>query len=416
MTPHPRTLDYLTSCIATQRAYETLETLCEEIGPRQAGSHAEREACRMAAEVFAKSEYGAAVVPFTYPGWQPGESEVEAITSARRRQIPSNPLGWCPGARVEGSLVDAGMGGEKDLEAADIRGRVALVSSANPPGGPALHRSDKYRLAVEAGALAFLFYDTRRGGLVPMGSVDVEGHLGSIPALGVCYEDAAALRRSPEGTRIRIATSSGGVETTSHNTVALKEGRTEEEIVVCAHIDSWNCPGAFDNGSGTAAVIEIARLLEPLDLHRSVRFVLFGSEEVGLLGSRKYVEDLQDIEKVHTVVNLDCVAVRDGTVSIATNGSSELASDLTDIAQALRLEAKVHTGTVKHSDHYPFLESGSRGIFAASSGSTYSYAHTACDTLDKVTPESFTLPLLLIGSAVVEWAMAEDPGAPTRQP
>ncbi len=64
-----------------------------------------------------------------------------------------------------------------------------------------------------------------------------------------------------------------------------------------------------DNGPGTAGVIEIARILAPRTLERDIRFLLFGNEEVGLVGSSTYVAQLQDTELPAFFVNLDMIAV-----------------------------------------------------------------------------------------------------------
>lgn len=75
------------------------------------------------------------------------------------------------------------------------------------------------------------------------------------------------------------------------------EGRPGEIVVVCAHLDDMPeagpAPGADDNASGSAAVLEAARILSQYRFDRTLHFVLFTGEEQGLLGSRHYVTDAQ---------------------------------------------------------------------------------------------------------------------------
>jgi carboxypeptidase Q len=80
-------------------------------------------------------------------------------------------------------------------------------------------------------------------------------------------------------------------------------------VVVGAHLDSWQPgTGAQDNGTGTASVIEVARAIQSLHRapRRTVRFILFGGEEEGLLGSTAYVrQHVADLPKIDAVVITD---------------------------------------------------------------------------------------------------------------
>lgn len=99
-----------------------------------------------------------------------------------------------------------------------------------------------------------------------------------------------------------------------HNVVAELRGteKPDEVIVVGGHLDSWNAPGsqgASDNGTGSSATLEAARLLMKSGLKpkRTIRFILWGGEEQGLLGSTEYV-------KQHTaeLPNISACIVDDG--------------------------------------------------------------------------------------------------------
>ena len=107
--------------------------------------------------------------------------------------------------------------------------------------------------------------------------------------------------------------------TARFNVVAVKPGATrpDELVVFGAHFDSLNkladnargrAPGADDNGTGTAAVLEVARQLKDAPLDRTVRFVLFSGEEQGLIGSKAHAANLKAAgANVALMVNLDMV-------------------------------------------------------------------------------------------------------------
>ncbi|MDM7993529.1 MAG: M28 family peptidase [Candidatus Fermentibacter sp.] len=86
----------------------------------------------------------------------------------------------------------------------------------------------------------------------------------------------------------------------------------EQVYIVCGHLDSTSedstvAPGADDNGSGSAAVLEAARVMAPYDYEYSVKFILFGAEEENMKGSLYYVQHLPPGELVMGVINVDMI-------------------------------------------------------------------------------------------------------------
>jgi hypothetical protein len=97
------------------------------------------------------------------------------------------------------------------------------------------------------------------------------------------------------------------------NVIATIEGtkNPKEVIEVTAHFDSVGNPGADDNGSGLALVMELARLMKQFPPEKSVRFVLMDLEEKGMVGSRHHASQLkarEEIEDVIGVIVLDTIA------------------------------------------------------------------------------------------------------------
>ena len=401
------TRDYIARCLTEQSAYGFLEHLCSRIGPRQAGTASEKQAVQYAVDHFAECGYETRMQPFDYTGWQTKGSTVFVHEQGRQRRLAGLALGWSPKGSVTGSVVDAGYGTARELESSAVKGRIALVSNASAPGSKPLHRSEKYGYAFRAGAKGFLLYSDKPGGVVPMGSVNLSSSAGPIPAAGISYEDGMHIRRQAARVTVEISVDSRVEQTTSYNGLGLKTGDSTGEIVVCAHIDTWQCPGAYDNGSGTAMVLELARLLSRYELRRSLRFAVFGAEELGLFGSTQYVADLAGASGITAVFNCDCSAIRDGQPSIVTSGNPSLYAFAEDIRCRLRFPLSIRDERMSYSDHQPFQEIGVPCANVVSRGAQYAFAHTAFDTLDKVSPEAFTVPLLMLGVVILELAQSD---------
>jgi len=155
-----------------------------------------------------------------------------------------------------------------------------------------------------------------------------------------------------------------------YNIVAQKNlGKYDGKFyIVCGHIDSTSeknkihAPGADDNGSGSAAVLEAALLLSKLPNSEKIRFVLFGGEEVGLKGSKAYVKQLEksgELKNVLGVVNLDMIGFdKKGQISglIETKRfSDDFINNFKTVSDKI---GKLELSTSYNpwgSDHVPFL-------------------------------------------------------------
>ncbi len=113
----------------------------------------------------------------------------------------------------------------------------------------------------------------------------------------------------------------------SANVVAalLPNTDTEKEIIISAHVDSYNGPGADDNASGVAVLLELAQYFSKRkkDLTCRLKFIALGSEEVGLLGSKAYVAKHRDeLKNCELVFNIDTVGGSEG-ISIEMRGDKK---------------------------------------------------------------------------------------------
>jgi Iap family predicted aminopeptidase len=149
--------------------------------------------------------------------------------------------------------------------------------------------------------------------------VTAYGPLLTGPAAYVGADDGARLRRL-DGARGRLTVRGGFAPRVERNVLARVDGRSEETVVVGAHFDSaWRSPGAVDNASGVAVLVEVARRLAAGPRpERSVLFAAFGSEELQLSGARFFVHEAKLaglLERVAWMVNVDCAA-GDGELAV----------------------------------------------------------------------------------------------------
>jgi Zn-dependent M28 family amino/carboxypeptidase len=214
------------------------------------------------------------------------------------------------------------------------------------------------------------------------------GEPAGIPAVGTTFrlgEELHALAQSGE-VRVRIKTDTR-VETRNTANVIGETvgGQADRVVVVGAHLDSVpEGPGINDNGSGTAAILEIAHQMSQLGIvpRNKVRFAFWGAEETGLLGSQHYVSQLSsaDLENIMLNLNFDMVGspnyvrfVYDGdgsdTGTAGPNGSAVIEDVFLDFfgVQDLAIAPSAFDG---RSDYGPFITAGvpAGGLFSGAEG------------------------------------------------
>lgn len=204
------------------------------------------------------------------------------------------------------------------------------------------------------------------------------------------------------GTETKItATSFYQKEVKTMNVVAVLEGSDpifkNEFVVIGAHLDHVGkqagllFPGANDNASGSAGVIEIAKAFvnNKEKPKRSIIFVLFASEEQGLLGSKHFVDNLKiPKEKIVAMLNLDCIGYGD-SIQVGNGKSApqlwKIAKDLDEKNFKLMINNSWGGGG---ADATPFHEKGIPSIYFVSKYS-YDHLHLPTDTIETLNPDLF---------------------------
>jgi aminopeptidase YwaD len=195
-------------------------------------------------------------------------------------------------------------------------------------------------------------------------------------------------------------------------------GESDEIILISAHHDSVVTPGAIDDASGVAVVLEIARVLAGEQLHRTIVFAIFGAEEVGLLGSTDFVSRHEDLP-ICAVINFDCIGDGpDDGLRVGLEGpyatTGWLDAYVRKVAREnLGLEAPPERYEILRgiSDHLSFTRAGIAAtwiywITADDRGILYPI-HTPGDNLDAVSKERLW-QVATLGVTLVHRLAAED--------
>ena len=131
-----------------------------------------------------------------------------------------------------------------------------------------------------------------------------------IPVLGTTYALGVTLSQTA-GLRMRVFANSLREILPTSNVIAEKAGANRDNVVMAgAHLDSVLAgPGINDNGSGSAAILEVAQQIAKVDTQNTLRFAWWGAEESGLVGSTNYVNGLSQAEqdKIALYLNFDMV-------------------------------------------------------------------------------------------------------------
>jgi Zn-dependent M28 family amino/carboxypeptidase len=269
-----------------------------------------------------------------------------------------------------------------------------MASTESPSGVRWVHRREKYGRAVAGGAVGFLFVNHLPGLLAPTGSLR-PGELAEIPAVGLSYEDGFVIRRFlRDGEPVELL-----MQVTNHtrparfsHVVGTVPGQRQDEIVVVgAHYDGHDISqGAVDDASGTAILLELARVFAPLAgrLRRTARFEAYSAEELGVLGSTLYVDamDDADLAAVSFMLNLDGGALGSDR-GLELQGLEELQLLFGGFSRGMGYPLDLNNLIGTASDHFPYFL---RGVPVASlfnrraPGAGRGFGHTRADTLDKV--------------------------------
>jgi carboxypeptidase Q len=414
-------------------AMQNLQYLTDAIGPRLTGSPAARAANDWTMRRFQDYGLAAHLEQWNFGGtWTRGAMWARLV-SPRAHDLVAASWAWSPGTggkALRGPVVRVNAGTPESLaaSAARVKGAWVMLAPAaavwNNDGPPmtaadsqqqrerfralfaqrqGLDSAGRARLAQFQNDLPFLL--KRMGALGQLtdagkeqGLLNMSGspnRIYPLPYLVLAHEDYGMLDRLiAAGTVPQMEASVTNTMTTDSvpqwNTVAEIKGSElpGEVVIVGAHLDSWDLgTGASDNGTGSMATLEAARIIARSGLkpRRTIRFVLFTGEEQGLIGSRKYAE-----AHAAEADSMQAVVVLDNGVGAITGQALQSRLELYYLWRALLNPVHdLHADTVTDNnkggtDHLSFLPYGVPGFNFNQITRGYNHTHhSQSDTYDK---------------------------------
>ncbi len=192
--------------------------------------------------------------------------------------------------------------------------------------------------------------------------------------------------------KIQLSIDSKLKQHTFQNVWAILPGKSDSIILISAHYDHLGqCgpvifPGANDNASGTAMMLDLYHHLSKENRNFTVVFCAFSGEEAGLLGSSYFVKNPPlSLKKLKFVVNLDLMATgEDGITVVNAVQEKELYQRMLEINKGIGLPQIGSRSNAPNSDHYPFTQAGYRAIFLYAQGPSVKAYHHPDDVPQKV--------------------------------
>jgi carboxypeptidase Q len=310
----------------SQLGYDLVESLTTEVGPRLAGTEAEARARDWAvAKLKALGFANVHVEPFDVPLWIRGIEEA-SITSPFPQPLTITALGGSISTGpegVEGEVVSfPSLAAVTAAPDNSLRGKIVFVDEVmtrtqNGSGygmAGAKRRQTAYeahRLGAKAALIRSVGTSSHRFAHAGQMQRAIHEPRPSVPAAALSAPDADQLQRvltrgQPVTVKV-VLTPQNLPPSKSGNVVAELIGSEapEEIVLVGAHLDSWDLgTGAIDDGAGVGIVVGAAKLIMdhlPRAPRRTIRVVLFGSEEVGLVGAKAYADQHVDELEQHIV-------------------------------------------------------------------------------------------------------------------
>jgi carboxypeptidase Q len=408
------------------QAYEYDRQLADLIGPRLTGSANFQKAVTWAEQQF--KALGLSNVhqeEWTIPAtWEPEIPAAGHIVSPVDHALHIVSLGWSPSTPrggVTGKIVYVKLLTPEKIEEqkSELTGAIALFDHASlgeKPPVQVLVSALEYLRSI--GPMAIIGTGIANGA-ESQSALSFKGAIVPVPQMQVSLEDSLLIKRLLEHGPVTVefsATNRIRTEVKIPNVVAELPGKDSAAgiILVGAHLDSWQPgTGAQDNGTGVAAVIETARAIKVLNRppRRTIRCVLFGGEEQGLLGSAAYVRaHLAELDKIDAVLVTDSGSeAAKGWMTMGRDDEKGAVEALKPMLSGLGADG-ISTDSMYafQSDHAPFEFLGVPELVLWTGMDKYdTLHHKASDTFDSVIKGDLTQGAAVM--TVTAYVIADSP-------
>ena len=381
------------------RIYSNVEELAKE--PRVAGTASEKGAANFITEQLETYGYSVEFQDFQFDQYI-FPQHVEFTIEGLDKSFSPAPFQYSVSGNVTGELIYVNNGLTSDYEKIDVKGKIAVASISD------IYFEEIVLNAAGAGAVGVIinFNDSMPNTGWSLG----KHHDNFIPTIALSTDDGKSLvnlMRGNESLTGTVTIEGADIQNReSQNIIVTKPSKTSDDeiIIVGAHYDSVeSSPGASDNASGTAVLLEVARAFESFSTDKELRFLFFGAEELGLIGSEKYLDGMtkKEINRTSAMLNMDMVGSADAgpltmfTVDGFTNTVTETAKKVRDIPLDF----------TNRSDHAPFHDAGIDAALFSYFPSEEWY-HSPQDTIDQISKDRLDEMASLVIKSVLKLATA----------
>ncbi|WP_374601138.1 M28 family peptidase [Arenimonas sp.] len=412
-------------------AWNVVESLTTEIGPRLAGTPADAKAVEWAkAKMQAMGFDKVYLEPVTFPVWLRHHERAEVL-APYPQPLVITALGGSVGTGetpVEAEVVAfANLDALKAAPEGSLEGKIAVITNRmvrfkdGRGYGPAVGaRSQGAVEAARKGAVAVLIRSigTSSNRFAHTGTMRYAEDVPRIPAAALSNPDADLIehmvaRGKPVRLRLDIAAETVA-DYTSHNVIGEIRGRElpGEVVTIGGHLDSWDLgTGAIDDGAGIGITFAAGALIGQLERapRRTVRVIAYANEEQGLYGGKAYAEARAaagEIPAHQLGAESDFGAGRIYALRAGVDAAAwPVVAKIGEVLAPLGI-ATESTGGSPGPDVGPIVAKGAPWAQLAQDGIDYfDYHHTANDTLDKIDPRA--LDQQVAAYAVLAYLAAE---------
>lgn len=324
------------------------------------------------------------------------------------------PLSLSASGKVEAQLKDLGHGLDADdqdindfihHEPHDLEGRIFLMDIATPEAPEGGHRDGhiadipaRVHAAEKYKAAAVILYNSGPRQNDPKDMLSMRTRASQIPVVFVKNHIADQIQQQ-DNEEILMEVNIRPVQKTAYNVLGIIDNNAPYTLVLGAHYDHLGMgghtsryahgpaihPGADDNASGVAAIMELARQLkQEKDQRLNYLIIAFSAEEKGLIGSSHFLRsEVYDNNKIAAMMNLDMVGrMKDSTLRIAGTGTSPVWDSILPLAGDNKLQIETSRSGIGASDHTSFYMQNIPVLYYNTG--IHSDYHKPSDTPDKI--------------------------------
>lgn len=419
--------------MADSTGYDFVTGLTTEVGPRLAGSAADKRAVEWTVARFKAMGFDKVYTEkVSYPLWE-RHGEHAQMVAPYPQPLALTALGYSAGTPAGGLTAEVvafdDLAALKAADPATVKGKIVYVGThmtqqkdGHDYGMGSATRTGGAVLAAKMGAAAYLLRSagTDAHSRTPhTGVTGFQDPKDAIPAAALSLPDADQLERivkqgKPVTLKLDLDVGFKGTYEGA-NVIAEVTGRKhpDEVVAIGGHLDSWDLgTGAIDDGAGVAIAAAAAKLIKdmPQRPDRTIRVIAFANEEMGLWGGRAYAEaHAKEVAKFQLGTESDFGSGRVWRMSASVK--PEARNAIAQIARVLEPIGVAYDTTRPGGGGSDLSQMHAKGMAALSltqDGTTYfDYHHNANDTLDKIDPKDLAQNVAVYAAFAYMAAQAE---------